>query len=217
MIAKGISFDETHSYYDLNLILSAVNIPPAKPKTTYVEVPGADGSVDLTEAHGDVKYSDRECEFVFSVHPLDVPYWEEKKTEVSNLLNGKAFKITLDSDDEFYYQGRCTVGSYKSDKNFKQIVVSAKVKPYKYKQHLTIVTTTLSGTPKTLNILNGRKAVSPTIECSNDNTVVSFGDATYKLNAGTHKILDIRFVEGNNIVTVSGSGTIAFRYQEAEL
>lgn len=217
MVSKGILFNDTHSYYDLNLILSAVNIPPAKPKTTYVEVPGADGSLDLTEAHGDVKYSDRECEFIFSVHPLDVPEWEEKKTEVSNLLNGRIFKITLDKDDEFYYQGRCTVSEYTSDKNFKQIVVSARVKPYKYKHNETRVAATLSATPKTLNILNGRKSVSPTIECSNDNTVIAFGDATYKLNAGTHKILDIRFVEGNNIVTVSGSGTVVFSYQEAEL
>lgn len=217
MIAKGISFDDIHSYYDLNLILSEVKIPPAKPKTTYVEVPGADGSIDLTEAHGEVRYSDRECTFIFTMHPLDTSTWEEKQTEVSNLLNGKVFKITLDKDDEFYYQGRCTVNEYASNKRIKQITVAAKVKPYKYKHNLTIVTATLSDTPKTLNILNGRKSVAPTIECSNDNTSIVFGDATYKLNAGTHKILDIRFVEGINNVTVSGSGTVTFSYQEAEL
>lgn len=217
MIGKGISFGDTHSYYDLNLILSEVKIPPAKPKTTYVDVPGADGSLDLTEANGEVRYSDRECTFLFTVHPLDSSTWEEKQTEVSNLLNGRDFKITLDKDDEFYYQGRCTVSGYASDKNVKQITVAAKVKPYKYKQNETRVTAALSSTPKTLNILNGRKSVSPTIECSNDNTSIVFGDATFKLNAGTHKILDIRFVEGINNVTVSGSGTVVFCYQEAEL
>lgn len=217
MISNGISFDDTHSYYDLNLILSEVKIPPATPKTTYVEVPGADGSIDLTESHGEVKYSDKECTFKFTVHPLDSSTWEEKQTEVSNLLNGRVFKITLDKDDEFYYQGRCTVKEFTSNKRIKQITVVAKVKPYKYKRNETRVTTALSSTPKTLNILNGRKSVSPTIECSNDNTVIVFGDATFKLNAGTHKILDIRFVEGINLVTVSGSGTVAFCYQEAEL
>lgn len=217
MIAKGIEFGDTHSYYDLNLILSEVKIPPAKPKTTYIEVPGADGSLDLTEANGEVRYSDRECIFIFTMHPLDTSTWEEKQTEVSNLLNGRVFKITLDKDDEFYYQGRCTVNEYASNKRFNQITVAAKVKPYKYKQNLTKVTATLSNTPKILNILNGRKSVSPSIECSNDNTVIVFGDATYKLNAGTHKILDIRFVEGINKVTVSGQGTITFNYQEAEL
>lgn len=217
MIGKGISFGDTHSYYDLNLILSEVDIPPAKPKTTYVEVPGADGSVDLTEAHGEVKYSDKECTFTFTVHPLDSSTWEEKQAEVSSLLNGRVFKITLDKDDEFYYQGRCTVKDFKSDKRIKQITVVAKVNPYKYKQNETRVTAALSSTPKTLNILNGRKSVSPTIECSNDNTTIVLGDATFKLNAGTHKILDIRFVEGINQVTVSGSGTVVFCYQEAEL
>ena len=217
MIGKGISFGDTHSYYDLNLILSEVKIPPATPKTSYVDVPGADGSIDLTEAHGEVKYSDRECTFIFTMHPLDSSTWEEKQTEVSNLLNGRVFKITLDKDDEFYYEGRCTVKEFASNKRIKQITVAAKVKPYKYKQNETRVTAALSSTPKTLNILNGRKSVSPSIECSNDNTSIAVGGATFKLNAGTHKILDIRFVEGINQVTVSGSGTVIFCYQEAEL
>ena len=213
----GITFDDTHTYYDLDLILSKVKIPPAKPKTTYIDVPGGDGSVDLTEAHGGIRYSDRDCTFTFSVNPSSPSSWEEKKTEVSNLLNGRVFQITLDNDEEFYYQGRCTVDEYMSDLNLKQIVVAARVKPYKYRHVITKTTATLSGTPTTLNILNGRKTVSPDIECSNDNTVIEFGDARYTLNAGKHKILDIQFVEGNNKVTVSGSGTVSFRYQEAEL
>ena len=56
MISKGISFDNIHSFYDLNLILSGVEITPAKPKTNYVDIVGGDGSIDMTEAHGDVKF-----------------------------------------------------------------------------------------------------------------------------------------------------------------
>ena len=220
MISKGILFGDTHSFDDLDLILSACDIPPAKPKTTYIDVPGADGSVDLTEAIGEVKFSDRDCSFTFTMNPmgdLSVAAYEEKKTEVSNLLNGQEFKITLDKDEDFYYQGRCTVESYMSDRRLRQIVVSAKVKPYKYKQSVTAVTIELSSTPKTMNIANSRKSVVPSITCTKDNTVVTFGGATYNLSAGTHKVLDIQFVEGNNAVTVSGTGTVTFKFQEAEL
>ena len=109
MIEKGVLFGNIHSFYDLNLILSAVDIPPAKPKTSYVDVPGADGDVDLTEAHGEVKYSDREITFTFTMNPagdLSESAWTEKKTEVSNELNGRSMKITLDKDDEFYWLGK---------------------------------------------------------------------------------------------------------------
>lgn len=217
MIETGIFFGETHSYFDLNLILSAVDIPPAKPKTTFVDVPGADGSVDLTEAHGEVKYSDRECSFIFTMLPTDSSTWEEKKTEVSNLLNGRAFKITLDKDDEYYYNGRCEVKDFDVDKKIRQIVVAAKVKPYKFKQDVTVAKVALTETPKTVVLMNSRKTVSPSIECTNDDTVIVFGDATFNLSAGTHKVLDIQLKEGNNTLTVSGTGSVTFTYQEGDL
>ena len=217
MIETGVSFNEIHSFFDLNLVLSKVDIPPAKPKTTFIDVPGADGTVDLTEAHGEVKYSDRECSFTFTMLPTDSSTWEEKKTEVGNMLNGKVFNITLDKDDEYYYTGRCELKSFSENKKIRQIVVTAKVKPYKFKQNVTVMKYALSSTPKNVILMNGRKTVSPVIECTNDNTVIAFGGATFNLNAGKHKILDIQLVEGNNTVTVSGTGTVTFTYQEGDM
>jgi phage-related protein len=217
LIKTGIKFGEIHSFFDLNLILSAVKIPPAAPKTTYVEVPGADGSVDLTEAHGEVRYSDRQLEFTFTAHPLDATDWEEKKTAVSNALNGREFNITLDKDDEFYYVGRCTVKDYNESKKIRKITVTAKVKPYKFSHMLTSETISLTSAPKTIWLHNSRKTLSPSIICSDDNTKIVQGNAEYTLNAGTHKILDIRLVEGENQLQVSGSGTVTFEYREAEL
>lgn len=141
---KGIKFNNIHSYKDLNLILSSVSIPPAAPKTTYIDIPGTDGSVDQTEAFGEVKFNDRDCEFVFSVLPHDD--FEKKKTEISNLLNGQVCKITLDKDADYYYQGRCIVDNYKSDKMLRQIVVKAKTFPYKYKKSITTRSWVISST-----------------------------------------------------------------------
>ena len=220
MVTRGISFNNTHSYYDLNLILSASEITPAEPKTNYVDIPGADSSADLTEAHGEVKFSDRECSFTFTMNPADEltdAAFEEKKTEVSNLLNGKECKITLDKDADFYYLGRCTVSEYLSDRRLKQIVVTARVHPYKFKQDITTVEERLSEVAKELTIKNGRKSVVPVIKCTHKNTMIVFKNATFNLSAGQHKILDIQFVEGKNIVTVSGEGAVTFTFQEGEL
>jgi hypothetical protein len=219
MKGLGIYFDNIHSYYDLDLFLSkdGVEISPAEPKTVYVDVAGGDGSLDLTEAFGEVKFNDRECTFTFTVNPASDMTFEEKKTQVSNALNGKKCKITLDKDADYYYTGRCAVNEYSQDRRLLQIVVSATVKPYKLKQNKTIATYTLTEKEQTVVLKNGRKSVVPEITCTNDNTVVVFGNVTETLSAGTHKILDIYLKEGSNILKLSGSGTITFKYQEGEL
>lgn len=214
---NGIYFDDVHSYDDLSLVLSEKDIPPAAPKTTYIDVPGADGSIDLTESHGEVKFKDRDLKFTFTMLPSDRTDWEEKKTEISNLLNGKVCKITLDTDEDYYYQGRCTVDDYLQDINLKQFVIKAKVKPYKYKQDVTVVNVQLEQTEKTIFLNNGRMSIAPLIECSDDNTIITFKGTTYNLSKGTYKLLDIQLKQGSNALTVSGTGTVTFRYQEGDL
>ena len=72
MIETGVLFNNIHSFYDLDLILSAVEVPPAIPKMVYVDIPGADGSLDLTEAHGEVKYNDRTISMLFTLNPASL-------------------------------------------------------------------------------------------------------------------------------------------------
>lgn len=222
MIERGISFDGIHSYYDFDLILSKVEIPPAVPKEEYIDLAGGNGSLDLSEVHGEVKFKDREgCKFTFTMNPandLSDSAFEKKKTEVSNALNGKKIeRITLDKDSDFYYQGRCKVDQYLSDKRIRQIVVTARVKPYKLKQNKTVSIFALTSNEQTVNIRNSRKTVVPIITCSANNTNVSFGSLSKTLSAGTHEILDFQLKHGDNIFKVSGSGTIKFEYQEGEL
>ena len=217
---KGIKFNDIHSYNNLNLVLSGSVIPPALPKTNYIDIVGGNGTLDLTEVHGEVKYNDRDCTFTFTMHPSDDltdEGFEKKKTEVSNALNGKQCKIILDKDSDYYYLGRCTVSDYLSDKRIRQIVVTAKVAPYKYKINETVVTAELTSELQSITLSNGRKFVVPEITCSDDNASVVFNDNTYTFNAGTHKNLGIQLVEGENIMKVTGTGTIEFRYREGDL
>lgn len=218
MIETGVNFGEIHSYYDLGLILSAVDIPAAVPKTNYIDIPGGDGSLDLSEVHGDIKYSDRECTFTFTVsESISESEWEERKTLVCNALNGRAFRITLDKDSDYYYTGRCAVSGYAVNKRLRQIAVKAIVNPWKYRQEVTVNTFDLTTKIRSIEIINARKSVCPSITCTDDNTVVTFGGSTYYFKAGTHKVLDIRFKEGTNAIQISGTGKITFTWQEADL
>lgn len=219
-ITQGITFGNVHSYEDLDLLLSKSAITPAKPKTNYIEIVGGNGSLDLTEATGEVTFYDRDCSFTFTMNPsgdLSDEAFEEKKTEVSNLLAGRVFKITLDKDEEHFYEGRFAVNDYLSDRRIRQIVVTGKLAPFKLKQNKTVVTFEIKATEETYNVMNSRLSVVPLITCSNDNTRIVFNGNIFTLNAGTHEILDIRFVEGSNQMQLSGTGTITFEYWEGNL
>lgn len=210
---QGICFDKIHSFYDLNLVLSSVDIPPATPKTNYVEIPGGDGSVDLTEALGEVRYKDRECKFVFTVFPSDD--FEVKKTEISNLLNGRRFKITVDKNPDYYWIGRCAVNDYASSKNLHQITVGATVSPYKLKNNLTTIIIT-AGENVAATLPNSRKTAIPTITCTAETTII-FNGNEYALSAGTHKILNVELVAGENQIAVTSAEPVTFVYQEGDL
>lgn len=217
---KGIWFGDIHSYDDLNLILSKADIPPATAKTNFVDIPGGDGSVDLTESLGKTTYKTRTCKFTLSVLPSD--NFEDKKREISNLLNGQRFKITLDKDPDWYWEGRCSVDSYASSKNLHQIVVGAVVAPYKLKRELTRVSVTLEENVSMMNVtlLNERKHVVPTLTLDNKAAVIT-GGKSYSLEAGTHTILDFELTEGENefqiVRAAAGSLTATFTYQEGAL
>lgn len=210
---NGMRFGDIHTYEDLNLILSKVNIPPAAVKTNFVDIPGGDGSLDLTEALGEVRYKDRECTFTFTVLPQD--NFEEKKTQVSNLLNGRRFRIALDKDPGYYYEGRCSINEYASDKNLHKIVVGAIVAPYKMKNANTVVTVP-TGTSVAAVLENGRRAVVPTVTNTKNATIV-FDNTTYNINPGTHVLSSIVLTQGQNPVTVTSDAAVVFTYQEGDL
>lgn len=210
---KGMYFDDIHSYDDLNLVLSSVEIPPASVKKTFVDIPGGDGSVDLTEALGEVKFNDRECSFTFTVFPYED--FEEKKSYISNILNGKRCKLILDKDPYYYWEGRCFIDRYASEKNMHNIVITATIAPYKMKKQETTVIVP-AGTRIIKTLTNGRKTVIPTITTTAKATII-FNGNTFELGIGTHKLLDIEFKYGSNRVTVTSTATVKFTYQEGDL
>ena len=210
---SGVKFDNVHSYFDLNLVLAPFEMPPATAKTNYIDIPGGDGSLDLTEALGEVKYNDRKGKMTFTVLPTDK--FETKKTQISNLLNGKKCRIILDKDPEYYWDARCTVDEYKSDKNLHQIVVGFVVAPYKLRVNETKVIVP-PGTNIIRTLTNSRKSVIPTITCYAE-TKISFSGNAYTFNSGQHRNAGIMLLEGSNSVVVTSTDTVIFTYQEGAL
>ena len=221
MIETGVLFNDIHSFRDLNLVLAPFVLPPARPKTNYIDVPGRDGSIDATEATGKVTYEDREFSFTFTVFPQDDLTFEERQSVVSNALNGKRCKITLEKDPDYYLDGRCTVKEHFANKKLRQIVVSVRCLPYKIKQNETVFQVSLpSNQERTIILQNSKKEVCPTIEVEGDVTI-KFGGYSKGYTTGSFKDLNICLLEGANTLTVKSNSisiaTIKFSYKEGVL
>lgn len=125
---KGVSFGNIHSHRDLNLILAPFEIPAPTVKENYVDVPGSDAGVDLTAAHGEVKYNYNEFDLTFTALPSDD--WERKKRQVTNLLHGLECDLVFDRNPNYRLTGRVSVSERKSNKMLRQFVIHCKTNPY---------------------------------------------------------------------------------------
>lgn len=128
----GVNFGGKHTYWDWGLLLQeAPVVSPPSPKTKLVDVPGADGSLDLTETlTGKVQYEMRniECKLTMKGHRDGWPF---VYSEILNHLHGKTMEITLDNDPEHYYTGRAEVSAWAPKQTTANLTIKAKVAPYK--------------------------------------------------------------------------------------
>ena len=217
-MAKGTNFGGWHSHRDLHLIQQSVDVQPAPPKINLVDVPGADGSKDLsTQPAGRVVYGDRKITWTFALYPGE--NWDKKHQQVSNALNGLACDIVLDSDPDYFYRGRLAVSKYNIDGLLRRIVIEATCQPYKLKRVETKVAAKLSTTYTTLALPNERRQVIPTITVTTE-TTLRWQNRTVVIAAGTHRIADILLQPGANLLDAkvsTGTGNITVAYQEGAL
>lgn len=124
------------TWKDLHLIpASRPVIAPPKVRENYVDVPGAHGSVDLTDILiGRPLYENRTGSFDFYVDHTDEEYdrWDYAYDKLLNLLNGFKKKIILKDSPSYYYEGRLSVNTWKTDKLASQITIDYNVFPFKY-------------------------------------------------------------------------------------
>lgn len=115
-------------------------------KTTYIDIPGADGSLDYTETLNGRKYKNRTGSWEFYV--LNDKYnstldWSDRWRSLMQKLHGKKFeRIWLVDEGKYdntikeikqlwYYTGRIYVNEWKSDPQFSKVVLDYDLEPYK--------------------------------------------------------------------------------------
>jgi hypothetical protein len=214
---KGVLFGAYHSYKDLHLILSEKEIGAPEVKTHTLDIPGGDGVIDYTDFFGEPKYSNVQHRFTFTTIQPRTEFLLQYST-VKNALHGKKVRIILDDDPTFFYIGRCEVSSFKNEKGIGTITITCDCEPYKYNLEKTVVYQAVDGVADVL-LLNGRKRAVPEvrIESAAGLNIVYGGSNVWDLGSGTYTLPELELVEGENVVTVTGVGTIVFTWQEGDL
>ena len=215
MLNDVIFNNEKSAFYDWNIVLTKAEIPLPTPKTYTVDIKGDDGVLDLTEAlTGDVQYNNRQIKLTFEM--MDDADYSTLISDISNYLHGQKIKFTLNNDEDYYYTGRASISDWECVKRKGKIVIQVDCEPYKYAVIETIKKVQVSNQTKTVTLSNSRKRVCPMLNVTGTITLTING-VDYNLAEGKQQLINFRLVEGNNVVKVSGNGTITIIYRQGAL
>ena len=208
-------------------------VQPPVPKTSYLDIPGADGSMDLSTVNsGHVVYERREITLNFGCgYPAN--QWPSVFSEILRKFHGQEGKLIFDDDPGYYYIGRMTVSDYQRVRNLGTFTITVQADPYKYeilssedawiwdpfsfvdgiiREYKNIE---VNGT-RSLMIPGTEKWIIPEIVVSAA-MKVTFESKEYSLKEGANKIYDLVIKEGENELVFKGYGTVTVRYRGAIL
>lgn len=208
-------------------------VQPPVPKTYYEDIPGADGSLDLSTATaGRITYQRRPITLHFGCgYPLN--HWPAILSEILKQFHGKEGKLIFDDDPMYYYIGRMKVSDYKRVSTLGTFTITMDADPYKYEitsgdedwlwdtldleDGVIREYGNLAVSGEYILIIDGtEKWTIPDIVVSVDMSV-TFGGVDYQLKAGTNKIYGIVIKDGENYLTFKGTGTVSVKYRGAVL
>lgn len=222
----SITIGEKNTWDDWHLIpASRPLFNPPTVKTSYVEIPGGDGALDLTDAlAGRPTYNNRTGSWTFYVEN-GFKDWTALYSEIMVYLHGQRYRAVLEDDPAYYYEGRFSVNRWKSDQQWSQIVIDYNVGPYKKEIGNTgenwlwdpfNFETGLIRNYKNLSVLGALTVMVkgdmldtiPVIICSASGMSVQYEGETYALSKGANTVPQIVLHSGENTLIFSGNGTV---------
>lgn len=212
---SDIRFGTKWAHADYGLIVAPYAIPMPEPQTNFVEIPGRDGALDLSEAFGTVRYADR-------IIPLTLYARAPFDTQISAFaadVHGRRVNVIFDRDPSFYYDARVTVADVERHAGYCELSLECRAKPYKLEHFETTITVLPTGIAS-VTLTNTRMPVAPTITVSAEMTLtytLNMKEYTVNLATGTHIIPSLVLIEGETTIGINGTGRITFTYRKGAL
>ena len=212
---SDIRFGTKWAHADYGLIVAPYAIPLPEPQMNFVEIPGRDGALDLSEAFGTIRYADRIIPLtLYARAPFDVLI-----SSLAADVHGRRMNVIFDRDPTYYYDARMTIEDVERHAGYCELSLECRAKPYKLEHFETAITVLPTGSA-TVTLTNTRMPVVPTITISAEMTLAfTINGKGYSviLPAGTHTVPPLVLMEGNTGIGITGTGSATFVYRKGAL
>lgn len=219
-----------HTCRDMGIFMTnkVINFP--EPKTNTIDIQGRDGVLDISDAHGRLRYNNRILRFNFTINDNSSESTQRKLQKIVSLIHGKSLNIVEDDDVTHYYIGRCAIDEPVVSPHFIRFGVSCSCDPFRYDNNdcglwewdsfdfendiATEYNEITFSEREDVLIVAGDKLTYPTIIC-NTAMQMLYNDTIYQLNAGTNTP-EIILNAGVNTLTFLldvGIGIVSIRYR----
>ena len=212
----NVKFGSHDMLRDYGVIMTSFDIGMPSQKRSSIEVPGMDGVIDLTYALSEQKiYENRTASMTFEIlfrkgaDPWDI------HERIANEIHGNEMDIFLSFYPGWHLEGNVSVDGMGMNDGTATFKVTCDCNPYFIKNSLTRATYDVSGAMD-VYIRNATRWTIPSTEVAGTVSVKT-DDAAVSLSTGKGRNAAIVLKSGMNRITLGGSGTITFEYQEERL
>lgn len=129
-----------NTWYDWHLIPSSrPTIEHPQITTTFVKIPGRNGSIDITNfVSNSPTMADRTGSFEFIAVESSEGF-NSMRFKLVMALHGQKMLMSFEDDPGYYYVGRFSIKTWKNEKTGPYVNIDYQVEPYKYNQNGTKV------------------------------------------------------------------------------
>ncbi len=235
MTIKKVKTGEEKRLSEWGLILEN-SMPQETPevKTYNVDVPGAHGTLDLSEGLWGLRFEDRKLPFVLG-GVQKKKRWPSVYSAFLNAYHGQRVEVTLDIDPNWYYKGRLYIrGSLERTARIGKMECELIADPFKYGRQSSLEPwkwdsfSFVNGVIRNYgNIeINGSMEFS-VIGCEHNVTPaflllsgvinISFKGITHQMISGRNMFYDFELEPGQNLFTFTGTGRMAIDFKDVSL
>lgn len=190
-------------------------VAPPEPRIEMLEIPLRDGALNTSAILSDVvHYSTREI-----VLGLETPAlrseWPLIREALMRDFHGQAVQLTIDTEPTWYWEGYAVVEQMTDNGGSAGWTIRVTAQPFKRSKSETRLNDVFSTGEHTIHIDTWR--AYPTFTASTDTLSLEYKGVTHALPEGDSTIYGLFFTRGDNVITLTGNGTIQIRYREGAL
>lgn len=209
-----MSFDHvsTKNYLGLDLIRCTISSP--KRKTCYMDVLGADGTIDLLKNEENPTYENRTVNAIFVIVDMRA---QDTIDRWLNEFEGRTVPITLPGDPSHYVEGAVHL-LYGSCFPGKEVSITATCMPWRLSVQECRVDIPAATEEVLYQLYNsGTRVAVPELKVAGGNVTVRCGNLSKVFTSGNHLLPDFAIPQKGSIQLLISGAAATIKYREAIL